>query len=79
VHTVSQRAYQREVIRSDHWLHQGNCANAGKGGEGTLEERIPSDAPKLLGKIAARPYALSGGYYDGCDTRHVLLLDVTLL
>jgi hypothetical protein len=44
-----------------------------------LEERIPTEATKLLGKMAARPYALSGGYYDGCDTRHNLLLDVALL
>jgi hypothetical protein len=44
-----------------------------------LEERISTEPAKLLGKIAARPYAPSGGYYDGCDTRHVLLLDVALL
>jgi hypothetical protein len=67
------------VIRPYHWLHQGNIGNARKGGNGALEERIPTEAAKLLGKIAARPYALSGGDYDGCHTRHKLLLDVALL
>jgi hypothetical protein len=44
-----------------------------------VEERIPTEAAKLLGKIATGPYALSGGYHNGCDTRHMLLLDVALL
>jgi hypothetical protein len=71
--------HEREVVRADHGLHQGNGGNAGKSGEGALEERISTEPAKLLWKIAARPYAPSGGYYDGCDTRHVLLLDVALL
>jgi hypothetical protein len=71
--------YEREVVRADHRLHERNGGNAGKSGEGALEERIPTESAKLLGKIATRPYAPSRGYYDGCDTRHVLLLDVALL
>jgi hypothetical protein len=79
VHTVSQRAYKCQVSRSYHWLHQGNSGSASKGGEGALEERISTDTAKLLGKIATGPHALSGGYHDGCDARHILLLDAALL
>jgi hypothetical protein len=79
VHTVSQHAYQGEVVRPYHCLYEGNRGNVGEGGEGALEQCIAADAAKLLGKIATRPNALAGGYNDGCNTRHLLLLDVAQL